>query len=151
MSESSDNAVLTPLPLCEETLDQHPETVLIPAYARSALTPAVVHVGVGGFHRAHQAVYFDELARRGITDWGVVGIGMTLPEMGEVLGRQDNLFTVVERGVEESSARVVGAMVDYLLLSEQRDAVRKRLSDPQTRLGTLTIPGDGCTEPRVDP
>lgn len=147
MSESLDNAVLTPLPLCEDTLDQHPETVLVPTYDRSALAPAVVHVGVGGFHRAHQAVYFDELARCGITDWGVVGIGMHRPEMGEVLGSQDNLFTVVERGAEESSARVVGAMVDYLLFSEQRDAVRNRLSDPRTRLVTLTITGDGYTVP----
>ncbi|MDT0260639.1 mannitol dehydrogenase family protein [Jatrophihabitans lederbergiae] len=147
MTESPNSAVLTPLPLTEETLHQHPETVLVPAYDRSALAPAVVHVGVGGFHRAHQAVYFDELARRGITDWGVVGIGMHRRKMGEVLGVQDNLFTVVERGTEQSSARVVGAMVDYLLLSEQRDAVSQRLRDPRTRLVTLTVTGDGYTVP----
>ncbi len=147
MTESPNSAVLTPLPLTEETLHQHPETVLVPAYDRSAVAPAVVHVGVGGFHRAHQAVYLDELARRGITDWGVVGIGMHRRELGEVLGVQDNLFTVVERGTEQSSARVVGAMVDYLLLSEQRDAVSERLRDPRTRLVTLTITGDGYTVP----
>jgi mannitol-1-phosphate/altronate dehydrogenase len=131
------------LPLAEENLSELAERVSLPTYDRSELTPAVVHIGVGGFHRAHQAVYFDELANRGITDWGVVGVGISRPEMAEVLSAQDNLFTVVERGVEDSSARVVGSIIDYLLLTEDPDAVRDRLSDPQTRLVTLTITADG--------
>jgi mannitol-1-phosphate/altronate dehydrogenase len=131
------------LPLADENLSQVPERVSFPQYDRSELIPAVVHIGVGGFHRAHQAVYFDELANRGITDWGVVGVGISRPEMAEVLSAQDNLFTVVERGVEDSSARVIGSIIDYLLLAEDPDAVRARLSDPQTRLVTLTITADG--------
>jgi mannitol 2-dehydrogenase len=136
-------AVPAALPLANETLSLLPERVSFPTYDRSELIPAVVHVGVGGFHRAHQAVYFDELASRGITEWGVVGVGISRPEMAEVLSAQDNLFTVVERGVEDSSARVVGSMIDYLLLAEDPDAVRARLSDPRTRLVTLTITADG--------
>ena len=65
--------------------------VILPSYDRSSLTPAVVHFGVGGFHRAHQAVYFDRLAAMGNTDWGVVGVGIHRPEMAEVLWAQDNL------------------------------------------------------------
>jgi mannitol-1-phosphate/altronate dehydrogenase len=139
------------LPLTNETLAQLPERVSYPDYDRSALTPAVVHLGVGGFHRAHQAVYFDELANRGNTDWGVVGVGISRPEMAEILGAQDNLFTVVERGVEDSTARVVGSIIDYLLLADDPDAVRARLSDPRTRLVTLTITADGYQVDDSDP
>jgi mannitol-1-phosphate/altronate dehydrogenase len=121
--------------------------VLVPAYDRSRLRPAVVHFGVGGFHRAHQAMYFDELAELGFTHWGVIGVGMHRPEMGEVLGAQDNLFTVVQRGSRDSEARVVGSIVEYLLLSDDPDAVRRRLNDPEIRLVTLTITADGYRVP----
>ena len=69
----------------------------IPGYDRSRLTPAVVHIGVGNFHRAHQAVYLDDLARTGETGWGVVGVSLRSPTIGRALAPQDNLFTVVER------------------------------------------------------
>jgi mannitol 2-dehydrogenase len=121
--------------------------VLVPAYDRSRLRPAVVHFGVGGFHRAHQAMYFDELAELGFTHWGVIGVGMRRPEMGEVLDAQDNLFTVVQRGSRNTVARVVGSMVEYLLLADDPDAVRQRLADPEIRLVTLTITADGYRVP----
>lgn len=121
--------------------------VVLPAYDRSRLRPAVVHFGVGGFHRAHQAVYFDRLAGLGFTGWGVIGVGMRRPEMGQVLSAQDNLFTVVERGAGESTARVVGSMVEYLLLADAPDAVLARLTDPRIRLVTLTITADGYRVP----
>jgi mannitol 2-dehydrogenase len=115
----------------------------VPTYDRTALTPAVVHFGVGGFHRAHQLSYFDELARLRENDWGVIGVGISSPRMGQVLSGQDNLFTVVQRGSSTSRARVVGVMVEYLLLAEDRAAVLARLADPRIRLVTLTITGDG--------
>ncbi len=120
-----------------------PIPVDVPAYDLSALTPAVVHLGVGGFHRAHQAVYFDDLAASGVTDWGVIGVGISRPEMGEVLGEQGNLFTVVQRGSDGSHARVIGVLTDYLLLARDRDRVHAALVDRRTRLVTLTITGDG--------
>jgi mannitol 2-dehydrogenase len=61
--------------LTDRTLQDLPPSVDVPDYDRDGLTPAVVHIGVGGFHRARQAVYFDDLARRGISDWGVIGLG----------------------------------------------------------------------------
>ncbi|KDN16449.1 mannitol dehydrogenase family protein [Amycolatopsis rifamycinica] len=131
----------------DHPFDLRNDRVAMPAYDRSRLCPAVVHFGVGGFHRAHQAVYFDELAELGFTHWGVIGVGMRRPEMGEVLGAQDNLFTVVQRGAGDSEARVVGSMVEYLLLPDDPDAVRRRLADPEIRLVTLTITADGYTVP----
>jgi mannitol-1-phosphate/altronate dehydrogenase len=126
----------------------HRHELRTPGYDRAALEPAVVHFGVGGFHRAHQAVYFDALAELGFTRWGVIGVGMRRPEMGQVLEAQDNLFTVVERGAhDDSSAKVIGCVVEYLLLSEQRQAVADRLADPRNRLVTLTVTADGYTLP----
>ncbi|MET7683049.1 mannitol dehydrogenase family protein [Streptomyces sp. NPDC005423] len=128
-------------------VEKSPDPVELPGYDPARLRPAVVHFGVGGFHRAHQAVYFDQLAELGHSQWGVIGIGMHRPEMGEVLDAQDNLFTVVRRGTDDSTAKVVAGMVEYLLLADDPDAVRARLADPQIRLVTLTITADGYTVP----
>jgi mannitol-1-phosphate/altronate dehydrogenase len=102
-----------------------------------------VHIGVGGFHRAHQAVYFDDLAARGVTDWGVVGVAVRSHELADALAAQNNLFTVVERDGDDASARVVGSLLEFLVLADDPAAVQQRLADPQTRLVTLTITGDG--------
>jgi mannitol 2-dehydrogenase len=133
-----------PIPLGDATLHELPDTVRAPAYDRSRLTPGVVHIGVGGFHRAHQARYFDDLAARaGTSDWGIVGVGLHSPQMGEVLNDQDCLYLLVERGAEHSTTRVVGALTRYLYAPHQRAEVLAALSDPTTRLVTLTITGDG--------
>jgi mannitol 2-dehydrogenase len=130
--------------LSDATLATLPAEVNVPSYDRKALSPGVVHIGVGGFHRAHQAVYFDELARRGLAgDWGLTGVGLHSREMGEVLRGQDCLYLVVERGARGSDARVVGVMGHYLYGPEQGPAVLDALSDARTRLVTLTITGNG--------
>lgn len=134
---------LPAVPLADATLAELPGNVAVPGYDRAGLVPAVVHLGVGGFHRAHQAVYFDELARRGNSGWGIVGVGISNRELAAALRAQDRLFTVVTRGADETAARVIGVLAEHLLLADQADAVRNRLSDPRTRLVTLTITGDG--------
>jgi fructuronate reductase/mannitol 2-dehydrogenase len=118
--------------------------VTLPAYDRDALVPAIVHIGVGGFHRAHQAVYLDELAARGISlDWGVVGAGLHGREMKQALAQQDHLYTVVERGADHEQARVVGAMTDYIYAPEESNRLRATLADPRVRIVSLTITGNG--------
>src|SRR3712207_2051627 len=102
------------LPLTDATLAHLPAEVSTPDYDRGALRPGIVHFGVGGFHRAHQGVYLDDLARRGETDWGIVGVGLHSRAIGEVLAAQDHLYTVVERAEDGDRARVVGAMTGYL-------------------------------------
>ena len=139
-----DDVIAAPLPLTDANLGNLPSTVSVPTYDRTALRPGVVHIGVGGFHRAHQAVYFDELARRGLADdWGLIGVGLHRPQMSEVMRAQDCLYLVVERGARGTVARVVGAMGRYLYGPEQRPEVLDALSDPATRLVTLTITGNG--------
>ncbi|MDP9435177.1 MAG: mannitol dehydrogenase family protein [Actinomycetota bacterium] len=136
------------LPLRNGALADLPDRVAAPGYDRSALVPAVVHIGVGGFARAHPAVYLDDLARRGETEWGLVGVGLRSPEMGEVLAEQDGLYVVVERGTEPDRARVVGIMTDYLYGPDGPEAVLEALADERTRVVTLTITGSGY---RIDP
>jgi fructuronate reductase/mannitol 2-dehydrogenase len=108
----------------------------------------VVHIGVGGFHRAHQAVCFDELARRGTTDWGLVGVGLHSREIGEVLTAQNGLYLVVERSPEADAIQVVGCLVRYLYGLDEPPAVLAALTDSSTRLVTMTITGTGY---RIDP
>src|SRR5437660_6424893 len=136
-------------PLNDRTLGQHGEQLLVPTYDRAALTPAVVHMSVGGFGRSHQLVYLDELAERRLTsDWGVVGVGLHQRHMKDALAPQDYLYTVVERSPDGERARVVGVMVDYHYAPDDPAAVLDRLADPRTRLVTLTITGAGY---RLDP
>ena len=129
--------------LSAATVGEYADRVAVPTYDRSALVPSVVHIGVVGFHRAHQALYFDELAERGESGWGVVGVGLRRPAMGQVLRAQDGLFTVVERGPDGEHARVVGSVVDYLYAPEDPERVLVTLADPRTRLVTLTVTGGG--------
>jgi mannitol 2-dehydrogenase len=117
--------------------------VALPNYDRAALVPAVVHLGAGSFHRAHQAVYFDDLATLGETEWGVVSVGIRRRAVADALAAQNNMFTVVERGTTDDRVRIVGSVVDFVLLADEHDAVVARLADPQTRLVTLTITADG--------
>jgi mannitol 2-dehydrogenase len=127
--------------LNNSTLADLPPSVSPPGYRRELLEPAVVHIGVGHFHRAHEAVYLDDLARLGVRGWGLVGVGLHRPEMGEVLARQDDLYLMLERHENVDRARVVGSMIKYLFAPDDPAAVIETLADPRTRLVTLTITG----------
>ena len=149
MSSSSGASPRPFRPLSNATLATLGDNVSVPSYDRAALTPAIVHIGIGGFHRAHQAVYLDELAERAIsTDWGVIGVTLRRRAMKDALEPQDGLFTVLARAGEQDRARVVGSVVDVLFAPEEPAAVLDALSDPRTRIVTLTITGNGY---HVDP
>jgi mannitol 2-dehydrogenase len=132
-----------PRPLGRRTLSSLGTAVEVPAYDRSTLTPGVVHLGVGGFHRSHQAVYLDDLAALGETAWGEVGVSLRSPQMRDALAPQDFLFTVLERSAGGDRARVVGSLLDLLHAPDDPQAVVDLLADPRTRVVTLTITGGG--------
>ncbi|HEV7869990.1 MAG TPA: mannitol dehydrogenase family protein, partial [Modestobacter sp.] len=134
--------VVDSVPLSEQTLALHAGRLRVPTYDRAALAPAVVHFSVGGFHRAHQLVYFDDLAEQGVTEWGVVGVGLRSPAMRNALRPQDHLYTVVERSCEGERARVIGSMVDYHFAPDSPETVRALLADERTRLVTMTVTGN---------
>lgn len=134
-----------PTPLTPATLDDLGPDVEVPPYDRSALVPSIVHLGVGGFHRAHLAVYVDELARMGHTDWAIVGAGV-LPgdaAMAEALGPQDGLYTLVVRDVDRVDVRVVGSIVEYLHAHPSADRLVARIADPTTQVVSLTVTEGG--------
>ncbi|MEN9938295.1 MAG: hypothetical protein RLZZ387_4874 [Chloroflexota bacterium] len=120
--------------------------VATPTYDRTRLAPAIAHIGVGGFHRAHQAVYLDDLAGQGVTfDWGERGVGL-LPgdrRMAEALLPQDCLYTVVTRDASGDTARVIGSLTDYLFAPESPARALDLLADPTTRIVSLTITEGG--------
>jgi mannitol 2-dehydrogenase len=131
--------------LSTATLASLPAKVAVPTYDRAALGAGILHFGVGNFHRSHQAVYLDELFNSGADhDWALVGAGV-FP--GEKIGRQkleeqDWLTTVVEQDSGHMSARVTGAMIDFLMPGDSA-AVIERLADPKIRIVSLTITEGG--------
>jgi mannitol 2-dehydrogenase len=134
------------VPLSNDTLPLHSQSqrIDVPTYDRSTLQRGVVHIGAGNFHRAHQAVYFDDLACAGIShQWGLTGISLRSREVKEVLSAQDGLYTVVERGHEGETARVVGSIGSVHYAPNDGAAVRAALADPRTRVVSLTITGNG--------
>ncbi|WP_233491374.1 mannitol dehydrogenase family protein [Blastococcus sp. TBT05-19] len=119
----------------------------MPSYDRSRVRVGIVHLGVGGFHRSHQAMYLDRLMEQGeALDWGICGVGV-LPvdrRMAEVMAAQDCLWTLVVRhpdGTED--ARVIGSLVEYLFAPDDPDAVVERMADPATRVVSLTVTEGG--------
>ncbi|GAB3934754.1 mannitol dehydrogenase family protein [Kribbella albertanoniae] len=121
--------------------------IAVPAYDRTAVTPGIVHFGVGGFHRAHQAMYLDALMNDGkALDWGIVGVGV-LPQdrrMYDVMSAQDHLYTLVIKHPDGTlEPRVIGSIVDYLFAPDSAEAVLDRLVDPATRIVSLTITEGG--------
>jgi mannitol 2-dehydrogenase len=132
------------VPLSNATLGLHSQRIEVPTYDRTTLQRGVVHIGAGNFHRAHQAVYFDDLACSGIsTQWGVTGVSLRSPDAKDLLSTQDGLYTVVERGHDEQTARVVGSIGSIHYAPNDDAAVRAALADPRTRIVSLTITGNG--------
>jgi mannitol 2-dehydrogenase len=107
----------------------------------------IVHVGVGAFHRSHQAMYVDRLLEQGqAEEWGICGVGV-LPSdrrMSEVMAAQDGLYTLVVKHADGTfDARVVGSIIEYLLAPDDPDAVVEKMADEQTRIVSLTVTEGG--------
>ena len=127
-------------------LGQLPASVAVPRYDRSQIGQAIVHIGLGNFHRAHQALYLDDLFNaQGPGPWGVCGVGL-LPQdqaMAEALRPQDLLYTLVERDDGVETARIIGSERGYLHAPSESDAVIARLADPETRIVSITVTEGG--------
>lgn len=127
--------------------------VAVPRYDRSTLKTGIVHFGVGGFHRAHQAMYLDTLLGEGAaSDWAICGVGL-LPNdarMAAVMAEQDCLYTLIEKDPDGStSARIIGSITEYLFAPDDPGAVLDRLTDPNVRVVTMTVTESGYNVHRV--
>jgi mannitol 2-dehydrogenase len=136
-----------PVELRQTTLDQLPADVPRPTYDRSALRTGIVHIGVGGFHRSHEAMYIDRLLNAGAAqDWAICGVGI-LPDdaaMAEVLTAQDGLYTLVQKHNDgHLEARVIGSIVRYLHAPADPEAVIEQMAAPATRIVSLTVTEGG--------
>jgi mannitol 2-dehydrogenase len=119
--------------------------VAVPKYARSALSPGIVHIGVGNFHRAHLAVYLDDLFNMGLNqDWAITGAGVMPSDeaMRQKLASQDFLTTVVEQEATVSKARVTGSMIDFISPGDRARLV-ETLANRETRIVSLTVTEGG--------
>ena len=133
--------------LTAENLSQLNAGVSLPRYDRRRVTAGIVHIGVGGFHRAHQAMYIDTLMNNGAAiDWGICGVGLQRSNttMRDVMAAQDGLYTLVLRHSDGTwEARVIGAIVGYLFAPDDPEAVIEKMADPGTRIVSLTITEGG--------
>ncbi|MGV0798007.1 mannitol dehydrogenase family protein, partial [Mycolicibacterium elephantis] len=118
-----------------------------PSYRRDEISVGIVHFGVGGFHRAHQAAYVDRLMEMGVAkDWGICGVGVMPADrkMAEVMAEQDGLYTLLlEKPDGTREARVIGSIVDYRYAPDDPEAVIELLAAPSTRIISLTITEGG--------
>lgn len=120
--------------------------VQLPSYDRSLLKPGIVHIGLGNFHRAHQAVYLDDLFALGEGhDWAIIGAGVRAPDarMRESLKAQDCLSTVIELDPAGKSCRRIGAMVDFLAVEADNASLIDAMANPAIRIVSLTVTEGG--------
>ncbi len=133
--------------LNQRSLHDLPESVACPSYDRSKLTAGIVHVGVGGFHRSHEACYTDDYLRTtGATNWGICGVGLRAADrrIADVLKRQDYLYTLIVKHPDgRIDNRVIGSLVDFMLGCDNPAAVIDRMADEMTKIVSLTITEGG--------
>jgi mannitol 2-dehydrogenase len=133
--------------LTEDTLAQLSADVSLPRYDRRRVTTGIVHIGVGSFHRSHQAMYIDALMNNGAAmNWGICGIGLqpSNARMRDVLAAQDGLYTLVLRHGDGSwDARVIGSIIEYLFAPDDPEAAIEKMAAPSTRIVSLTVTEGG--------
>lgn len=134
--------------LCEATLATLPDAVSRPGYDRRAARIGIVHLGLGAFHRAHQAVLTEAALESGDLRWGIAGVSLRSADTRDALAPQDGLYTVAVRGGEGDRFAVVGAILQSLVAPEDPEAVLALMASPDTRIVSLTVTEKGyCHRP----
>ena len=116
-----------------------PGSVVRPSYDRDAVTAGIVHLGVGAFHRAHQAVFVDDCLNAGDTGWGIVGASLRSADTRDALVPQDGLYTLSVVDGSGEALRVIGSMLKILVAPEDPAALLDALTDPSVKIVTLTV------------
>ena len=132
--------------LSNATLSKLPPEVLRPNYDREKLTAGIVHIGLGNFHRAHQAWYLHRLMQKGLAlDWAIIGAGVRPYDavMRDCLIAQDCLTTLIELDPVSSSAEVIGGMIDYLPIEDGNASLIRRMAQKDIRIVSITVTEGG--------
>ena len=134
--------------LSKARLDALPGDVARPRYDLDAVSIGVVHLGVGAFHRAHQAVAFDDRLAAGEQDWAICGASLRSPNTQDALQPQDGLYALAVRGLRSEELRIVGSLRELLVAPAEPERLLRAMSDPRTRIVSLTITEKGyCHDP----
>lgn len=133
--------------LNSQTLHGLAKGTKVPAYDRAKVTPGIVHLGIGAFHRAHMAVYVDDLLASD-PSWGIVGASLRRPDTKDALEPQDGLYTIAVRDAEGTHPRVIGSILAVMDANTQREDLLSLMANPTIRIVSLTVTEKGyCYEP----
>lgn len=135
-----------PQKLSNAMLTALPDGVSGPNYDRTAITPGIVHIGLGNFHRAHQAWYLHRLMQEGqALDWGIIGAGVRPNDEAQRqrLHAQDYLTTLIELDPKGRSAEVIGAMIGFVPVQDDNSALIAQMAEPSIRIVALTVTEGG--------
>ena len=150
---------MQPVPLNRAALARLQPPVQVPQFDPAHVTPGIVHLGLGGFHRAHMARYTHNLmeARSDAIGWGIIGAGLMPADrrMQESLEPQDNLYTLVERSAAEETVTVIGSLAGVVFAGDSSAALMDAIDQPAIRIVSLTVTEHGyClnrSTKRLDP
>lgn len=129
--------------LSDAALAHLPADIARPAYDRAAVRRGVVHLGIGAFHRAHQAAIFEAALASGDLRWGITGVSLRSAAVRDQMAPQDGLYTLLVRDGAGERAQVMGAVLEVLVAPEDPAAVVAALAHPDTHLVTLTVTEKG--------
>lgn len=135
------------IPLSQQNVGKLPSQISSPTYDRAALKSSIVHIGVGGFHRSHQAYYIHQLLEKYQTlEWGICGMGLREGDrkIAEVFDKQDALYTlIVQHPGGEIEAKIMGSIKEFIFAPDSPELALERLAHPETRIVSLTITEGG--------
>ncbi|MCX2832176.1 mannitol dehydrogenase family protein [Microbulbifer thermotolerans] len=134
--------------LNRHTLNLLPDSVTIPDYDRNTIRAGIVHLGIGAFHRAHQAWYTEQLLVEGASEWGIIAASLRSPAVRDQLAPQDYLYSVVEKSNTGEKVRVIGCVQHVYVAPENPGALLEAMTDGEIRIVSLTITEKGyCHDP----
>ena len=134
--------------LSAATLADLPGDVIRPGYDRAAVRCGVVHLGIGAFHRAHQAAFFDDALNAGDLRWGIVAASLRSPAVRDQMEPQDGLYTMLVRDGAAGQARIIGAVRQVIVAPDEPEALIAAMASPDTHIVTLTVTEKGY---KLDP
>ena len=130
------------------TLSNVDSSIVVPSYERSLVRCGMVHIGLGAFHRAHQAVYADRVIAAGDKNWGILGVSLRDPAPAATLAAQDHLYAVTQRHGDTAQTQVMGSLVGALHAPSALERVLQAIADPQVHIVSTTVTEKGyCQHP----
>ena len=122
--------------------------IKFPNYKISKIKTGIVHLGIGAFHRAHQAFYTDQVLEKDGGDWAICGVSLKRPEVRDQMVPQDGLYSLVEQDASGNPIKIIGAVKEVLFAPEDPEVVLKKMASPDTRVVSLTVTEKGyCHDP----